>query len=130
MELIYAVNDSLLKTEDYLDLVQDVWPGSFSFSLTEQALTKTVNITAWHDQKLVGCVRILTDGYFFGTIPEILVRPSYQGKGIGTKLMELAWAEAPTSLFFGSQPGKESFYERLGYEKSLQSFGRKKPRRC
>lgn len=85
------MNDSLLKTEDYLDLVQDVWPGSYSFSLTEQALTKT---------------------------------------GIGTKLMELAWVEAPTSLFFGAQPGKESFYERLGYEKSMQSFGRKKPRRC
>lgn len=31
---------------------------------TQEALTKTLNITAYDQNELVGCLRILTDGYF------------------------------------------------------------------
>ena len=37
---------------------------------TRAALSKTLNITAYDGQVLVGCLRILTDGYYFGTITE------------------------------------------------------------
>ncbi len=77
---------------------------------------------------MVGTVRLLTDGYFFGTIPELMVDPAYQGSGVGRKLMELAWETSPTSLYFGAQPDKEGFYEALGYEKGLQAYFRRKPR--
>jgi len=53
----------------------------------------------------------------------------YQRQGIGKALMALAFDASPTSLFFGAQPEAEGFYEKLGYEKSLQSFGKKKTRR-
>ncbi|WP_286166426.1 GNAT family N-acetyltransferase [Bacillus sp. E(2018)] len=102
-----------------------VWPGEYHELFTKEALHKTLNITAWDQEKLVGCVRILTDGYFFGTIPEILVRPDYQGKKIGKHLMEMAFEHSPTSLFIGAQPGKEQFFERLGFTKSIQSFQKK-----
>ena len=58
--------------------------------------------------KLIGTVRILSDGYFFGTIPELMVDPEYQGQGIGKRLRELAWDASETSLFFGARPGKET----------------------
>ncbi len=35
-----------------------------------------MNITAYDGGTLVGCLRILTDGYFFGTITELLVLPA------------------------------------------------------
>ncbi|CAM3333360.1 MULTISPECIES: GNAT family N-acetyltransferase [Brevibacillus] len=92
------------------------------------ALNNTINISAFDGNTLVGCLRILSDGYYFSTITEILVRSSYQGKGIGKKLMELAWDASPTSLFFGAQPGNEVFFEKLGYQKSMQSFEKKKAR--
>ena len=92
-------------------------------------MQKTINLTAWDEKHLVGCARILTDGYFFGTIPEIFVLPHYQGKGIGKQLMELVWEISPTSLYFGAQPGKEEFFEKLGYKKSIQSFQKRKERR-
>ncbi|MDM5317363.1 GNAT family N-acetyltransferase [Fictibacillus sp. b24] len=76
-----------------------------------------------------GCVRLLTDGYFFGTITEILVHPDYEGKGIGKELMDLAWELSPTSLFIGAQPGKEAFFEKAGFTKSIQSYQKKKERR-
>jgi len=127
--ITYVVDDNKLTVEDFLSLVNNIWTGNYEPKLVEEALQKTINITAWDNQQLIGCVRILTDGYFFGTVPEILVLPSYQGKGIGKQLMELVWDVSPTSLFFGSQPGKEEFFEKLGYTKSIQSFQKRKERR-
>ena len=66
-----------------------------------------MNITDYDKNKLVGCLRILTDGYYFGTITELLVLPEYQKMGIGSKLLELAKEHTPTMLYFGSQQGIE-----------------------
>ena len=41
--------------------------------------------------------------------------------------MELAWEHSPTSLFLGAQPGNEGFFEKLGYEKSMASYVKRKP---
>ncbi len=123
-----VTNDEHLDSGVFLTLVQRVWPGDYYPALVQAALRRTLNVTAWDGDRLVGSVRILTDGYFFGTIPEILVDPGYQGQGIGSELMKRAWELAPTSLFFGAQPGKEAFYERLGYNPSLPSYVRKKAR--
>lgn len=125
----YIIDDKNLKADDFLDLAQKVWPGNYNKMMTQKALEKTINITAWNDNNiLLGCVRILTDGYYFGTIPEIFVMPEYQGRGIGKKLIELAWEASPTSLFFGSQPGNEGFFEKSGFTKSMQSYEKKKRR--
>lgn len=120
--LEYKSNDTELTAADFLSLAQRVWPGDYDLGATETALTRTTNIAARDGARLVGVVRVLSDGYFFGTIPELLVDPDYQGKGVGTRLMELAWEISPTSLFFGAQPESEAFYEGLGYEKGPQSY--------
>ena len=88
---------------------------------------KTLNITAYDGERLVGCLRILSDGYFFGTITELLVLPAYQKQGIGSKLLQLARENTPTMLYFGAQPGLEAFYEKNGCQKSLQSYAIEKP---
>jgi predicted GNAT family N-acyltransferase len=125
----YVTNDNSLSAEVFLSLVNGVWPGEYNEQFTREALQKTINVTAWQNDSLIGCVRILTDGYFFGTISEILVLPEYQKKGIGKRLMEIAWEASPTSLFFGAQPGKEPFFEKFGFTKGIQSYQKKKERR-
>ncbi|MED1865287.1 GNAT family N-acetyltransferase [Fictibacillus nanhaiensis] len=127
--IIYIADNHEVCVSKFLSLVNAVWPGEYHEQFTKEALQKTINITAWDHEKLVGCVRILTDGYFFGTITEILVRPDYQGRKIGKHLMEMAFKHSPTSLFIGAQPGKEHFFEKLGYTKSIQSFQKKKQRK-
>ena len=118
----FIVDDKNINVFDFLYLAQKVWPGQYDSEKTEKALLKTLNITAYDGDKLVGCLRILTDGYFFGTITELMVLPEYQNKGIGKRLMELTGENSPTMLYFGAQPGKEGFYKKCGCEESLQSY--------
>ena len=108
----FRIDDKLLDASLFLPFVDQVWPGAYDMEKTESALAKTLNITAYDGDKLVGCLRILSDGYFFGTITELLVLPQYQKQGIGSHLLRLAKAHAPSMLYFGAQPGMEAFYEK------------------
>jgi GNAT superfamily N-acetyltransferase len=123
----YKVDDEV-GTKEFMSLANAIWPRAYDEVLISKALRKTINITARDKGELIGCVRILTDGYLFGTIPEGFVLPKHQGKGIGGKLFSLARSHSPTSLYFGAQPEKESLYEHLGFKKGLQSFEYRKPR--
>ena len=118
----YKLDDRELNAAMFVPFVNKVWPGDYDMDKTQAALLKTWNITAYDGKKLVGCLRILTDGYYFGTITDLLVLPEYQKQGIGSKLLRIARENTPTMLYFGAQPGAEAFYEKNGCQKSLQSY--------
>lgn len=110
----YVVDDKKLNAATFIAFVNQVWQGSYDVEKTQGALSKTINITAYDNEVLIGCLRILTDGYYFGTITELLVLPEYQKQGVGSKLLQLAKDNTPTMLYFGAQPGIEKFYEKNG----------------
>ena len=58
----YRVDDQELETSVFLSFVNKIWPGNYDVDKTRAALSKTLNITAYDGQVLVGCLRILTDG--------------------------------------------------------------------
>ena len=114
--------------EGFLSLAQRVWPRHYTVDETAAALKRTINIGAWDAQRLVGSVRVLTDGYFFATIPEILVDPAYRRQGIGRRLMELALERAPRGkVAFGAQPQSVEFFERVGCRRALTAFVAERP---
>lgn len=86
----YVVDDKKLNAATFIAFVNQVWQGSYDVEKTQGALSKTINITAYDNEVLIGCLRILTDGYYFGTITELLVLPEYQKQGVGSKLLQLA----------------------------------------
>lgn len=124
----YKVNDTKLVASAFIFLANQIWRGDYDMKHTQTALSRTMNITAYDNKLFVGCLRILTDGYFFGTITELLVLPEYQKQGVGSKLLELAKENTPTMLYFGAQPGVEAFYEKNGCQTSLQSYIIEKPK--
>ena len=124
----YKINDTKLAASTFIPFVNQIWQGDYNMERTQTALSKTLNITAYDNERLVGCLRILTDGYFFGTITELLVLPEYQKQGVGSRLLELAKENTPTMLYFGAQPGIEAFYEKNSCQRSLQSYMIEKPR--
>ncbi len=118
----YKINDKELNASVFISFVNNIWAGTYDIHKTQIALSKTLNITAYDGKMLVGCLRILSDGYFFGTITELLVLPKYQKQGIGSKLLQLAKSNTSTMLYFGAKPESEKFYEKNGCQKSLQSY--------
>lgn len=109
--------------EDFIALANRVWPGSYDLMRTHEALGRTINIGAWDGLRLVGSVRVLTDGYFFSTVPEILVDPDYQRRGIGRELMRLAVERTSRgALFFGAQTQSVAFFERIGCTRGPVGF--------
>lgn len=73
---------------------------------------------AYHGGKLIGAGRGISDGALRAAIYDVVVLPQYQGKGIGTLIMEylLERAHAEIIMLFAN-PGKEPFYGRIGFHK-------------
>src|SRR5687767_7859818 len=112
--------DDGVRPDEFLELGQHIWPGSYGLAEVTTALARTTNLGAWDAGRLVGCVRLLTDGYFLATVSEILVDPAYRRRGIGRELMRRVVAIAPRGkLFFGAQPDAVDFFERIGCERRL-----------
>jgi len=79
-------------------------------------------ISAWDKEELVGFTRIITDKSLFGTIWNLIVKPEYQVKGIGKKLMQKCLNKYPKLHFFIIADKKVvKFYEKLGFK--LHDYG-------
>lgn len=75
-------------------------------------------VFAFDKDKLIGFGRILSDGYRQAAIYDIAVNPNYQGQKIGKQIVTQLVETAPTCNFIlYASPGKEGFYESLGFKK-------------
>ncbi len=76
-------------------------------------------VAAYDGENLVGFGRVLTDGVLHAMIYELIVHPEYQGKGIGTQILQrlIQWCSEmhirDIQLFCAR--GKRSFYEMNGF---------------
>jgi len=76
-----------------------------------------VTVFAYDDGQLVGAARALSDYTLWSVVFDVAVDPAFQGKGIGAALVKriLQLAGTPNAML-KSNPGKERFYEMLGFE--------------
>ena len=90
---------------------------------TERGLSGSLYaLVAYDGDEPVGMGRIVGDG-IYNIICDVVVVPSYQGKGIGTeivkRLLEYLKSRTPvngrSSVQLIAEKGKEPFYERLGF---------------
>jgi ribosomal protein S18 acetylase RimI-like enzyme len=77
-----------------------------------------LKVFAFHDTKLVGAGRALSDGVWRAAIYDVAVLPEYQGKGIGSMIIRhlIQSANVDVVMLYAA-PGKEAFYERFGFRK-------------
>jgi aralkylamine N-acetyltransferase len=70
------------------------------------------------DGHTIGMGRLLSDGFFGSAIFDVAVLPQHQCRGIGRKIMGLLHEKLPKmQCLIYAVPGKEGFYERLGYHR-------------
>lgn len=86
-------------------------------------INSTIVFSAWDNDLLVGCVRVLSDKMFRSVIYDLAVLPEYQGKGIGKELVKKCREQYPNSEWLvGTTVERASFYENLGFDKSKDMF--------
>lgn len=87
------------------------------------ALLESITIGAWHDAKLVGVARIVTDSAVTATLAELAVDPEYQHRGLGRTLLSRAYDATPRGeLSIIAPRGTGPFFEALGADRALASF--------
>jgi GNAT superfamily N-acetyltransferase len=74
--------------------------------------------SAWKDDKLVGLINSLSDGVMTVYFHYLLVRPDYQGKGIGEKLVKLMLEEYQdfARKVVIAYDFEVEFYKKCGFE--------------
>jgi len=75
--------------------------------------------TAWDDDTLVGLISAMDDGIMTAYIHYLLVRPEYQGKGIGEQLIERTKEKYKDYLriVLVAYDKECGFYEHCGFKK-------------
>ncbi|HLV00315.1 MAG TPA: GNAT family N-acetyltransferase [Acidobacteriota bacterium] len=80
-------------------------------------------IGAWDEQLLVGLARSLTDFSHVTYLADLLVRNSYQRRGIGRELVRLTQEYVgPTSILLLAAPEARDYYRRLGFVASDRAW--------
>ena len=86
----------------------------------DQALARSwTTLSAYDGELLVGFGRVISDGVMHALIVELIVLPSYQGRGIGSHILEQLVARCRNagirSIQLFAAHGKAGFYERHGF---------------
>ena len=76
--------------EEYHTLCTAVgWQDVINFEAAKTSLKNSVfGVTIFEGDKPIGMGRIVGDGAIYFYIQDVAVDPAYQGKGIGTRIME------------------------------------------
>jgi len=122
LEIKYYEN--ILTADDYLALESKVGDAITSKEQASRAIENQLfSMTAKRGGEVIGSARLVGDGAIYYYINDVWVLPEFQGKGIGTKLVEglikhvKATSIRSTSvcICLMSAKGKEGFYEKLGF---------------
>ncbi|EFR45122.1 GNAT family N-acetyltransferase [Streptococcus pseudoporcinus] len=87
----YVINNLLPSHEALQELYLSVgWHIYVARNKNMQLLLKNAYtyVTAWHDEQLIGLCRVISDGLTIAYIQDILIRPEFQNKGLGSHLIK------------------------------------------
>ena len=81
-------------------------------------------VAAYDAGQLVGFGRVVSDGVLYGVIYDMIVRPSHQGQGIGTEILNRLIAKCQAAglrdIQLFSAKGNVAFYGNRGFVKRPQ----------
>ncbi len=90
--------------DEFNQLTEAVGWGRREKAVVEEALRYTLySVCAYDEDKLIGYGRIIGDKTIFLHIHDVMVRPEYQGMGIGTGIMNNILDEV--NVYRGVNPG-------------------------
>ena len=113
-----------LTAKEFIELWESVWDGAPTFEQVELGLRHTLfRVSIWDDDKVIAMARMNGDMGINYYIKDVVVRPEYQGRGIGRMLMNELMkfindnGIPGTDIFVElcAMPDKIPFYEKFGF---------------
>ncbi|NDW17529.1 N-acetyltransferase [Dysgonomonas sp. 216] len=90
----------------------DVQTHRLSFEASQEV------VFVYHEDKLIGLGRAISDRVRQAAIYDVAVDPEYQGLGIGKEIvMHIIKCLPGCNIILYASPGKEDFYRKLGFKK-------------
>ena len=114
-----------ITVEEFLDIIESVGFKTYSKEQVEKALKNTMYmVKAIMDNKVVGIGRVVGDYSIVCCLSDICVRPEYQGKGIGLKIVNRLREMIEEGVKEGEKmqieltptAGNEEFYKKAGFK--------------
>ena len=121
MEITYKdIHDFNEKDLEDLFLSVEWSSGHFPDKLVIAMKNFETVFSAWDGDKLVGLVSAMDDGIMTAYVHYVLIRPDYQGKGIGKELLKRVTDKYDDYLriVVVSYDDEIEFYEHCGLEKA------------
>ena len=120
--MIYKYNESI-SPKAIADLRESVGWNRMEKEYGNPLMTSFFHIAVYDGDQLVGFVDSVSNGVTDAYIQDLIVRPDYQGKGIGTDLMKKMIANLKEKhIYIISVIYEESlkpFYDRFGFNTML-----------
>ena len=120
MKILENINN----VQEFNELYDAVGWGAYDDEVSETALKNTMySVSVYENDNIIGYGRLIGDGIVFLYIHDIMVKPEYQGKGIGKTIMnklldkvnELRKINPYLRTYLGASKGKEEFYKKCGF---------------
>ena len=124
MEIIYRDTHELTPADlEELFLSVEWSSGHYPDKLSAAMRNYETVFTAWDGDSLVGLICAMDDGVMTAYVQYMLVRPEYQGRGIGRELMERTKTVYRDYLRFAliSYNDRTGFYESCGFTRSEEA---------
>lgn len=118
----YREND--LTYQEYISLRSSVGWNNFAKEQVSKSINNSIySVTVVENGETIAMGRLLGDGIYF-MIVDIVVNPEFQGRGIGSKIVDmlLKYVDDMTpiggrsSIQLIAEPGKEEFYIKRGFK--------------
>ena len=113
-----------LTYQDYISLRSSVGWNNFAEEQSCDAISNSLySVTVVDDNRTVAMGRLIGDGLYYLMV-DVVVNPAFQGKGIGSKIIDMLLAHVedrtPTggrsSVQLIAEQGKEAFYIKKGFK--------------
>lgn len=113
-----------LSYEEYCEIINSVGWKVPAKRLLLKGLKNSETVKYVVDGKSVGMARLVTDYGYIALVADVIVKPEYQGQGIGTKMINNLLERAKDTLEDGeammiqllAADGKVKFYEKFGFK--------------
>ncbi len=101
------------------DTLRDVGMAYFEPGLHRRAFKNSyVTVFIYHEKRLIGFGRAISDGAYQAAIYDVAVIPDFQKKGLGNTIMENIIDRLPQcNIILYATPGKEGYYIKHGFRK-------------